>query len=408
MDLLSTKLQCIVVALFGAFIGIAYGFGVYLFPAIAPNMIQDFGFTYVQMGVTTGAAQASFLLFALLSGLLTVWLGPFSIILCSLLISTVSLGFLSVADNFLAASICLIILGGCAASIWVPMVEVSQQLVNSKYQGRALGFMSSGTSYGVVVNSLLINKFLDGDNWRGIWVAAFAIACVFCILALWLFAYLRRFSVSPDIKTNESASKIKMLDKVRSILSPHTVLILFLMFLSGLSCLPYQSYISSFLVEEHSFSIERSAIVWRFIGLTGMVSGFTIGWLGDRITLRRALTIVCSALTLSSLILLLENPSVIQIYGAAIMFGFAFYAIYGLIPAYISHMYKSGGAALVFSLGSVVLGLGGVVGNLAGGWLKEVTGTFDYLYAIILVTSVGATILTLFMRRESVIVNKNV
>ncbi|MEG9862206.1 MAG: hypothetical protein V6Z81_06855 [Parvularculales bacterium] len=59
------------VDLLTSLIATAYGFGIYLFPAIAPEMIRDIGFDYLEMGITTGAIQAGFLTFALLSGFLT-------------------------------------------------------------------------------------------------------------------------------------------------------------------------------------------------------------------------------------------------------------------------------------------------------------------------------------------------
>ncbi len=46
MSTLTSKAQLALVGLFGGLIGVAYGFGIYLFPAIAPSMIEEFGFTY--------------------------------------------------------------------------------------------------------------------------------------------------------------------------------------------------------------------------------------------------------------------------------------------------------------------------------------------------------------------------
>ena len=53
------------IALFTSFIASTYGFGIYLFPALAPEMIKDIRFTYAEMGITTGFVQAGFLFFAL-------------------------------------------------------------------------------------------------------------------------------------------------------------------------------------------------------------------------------------------------------------------------------------------------------------------------------------------------------
>lgn len=400
MNILSSKVQIALVALFGGLIGVAYGFGIYLFPAIAPVMIEEFGFTYAQMGIVTGLSQVGFLLFALAAGFLTAAFGPFPIILWSLFLCCASLGGLIIAPNFIVVSGCLIVLGGCAASIWVPMVEVSQHFVDTKYQGRALGFMSSGTSYGVVVNSILITFLLTDSNWRDILTATFIIACCFFVCTMVFFHSLRKRSFVQKSELEEPASDGSVMQKLASIASKDTAVVLLLMFFAGVACMPYQAYITSFLVDEHALNVQESAVAWRIIGLTGMVSGFVMGWVADIITARRALFCVCVALSISSFILLGGELSDMQIYTAAALFGLSFYAIYGIIPAYISHVYKGGRAALVFSFGSVVLGVGGVLGNVAGGMIKEYSGTFFGIYSIILLAAILSSLLTFFMRPD--------
>lgn len=131
-----------------------------------------------------------------------------------------------------------------------------------------------------------------------------------------------------------------------------------------------------------------------------MVSGFVMGWIADLITARRALLCVCITLCLSAFILLGDELSILKIQAAALLFGVSFYAIYGIIPAYISHIYKGGRAAMVFAFGSVVLGIGGALGNLVGGIIKEFSGTFFGLYGICLSAAVLSALLTFFMRTD--------
>ena len=217
MHTLPPKTQISLVGLFGGLIGVAYGFGIYLFPAIAPVMIKEFGFTYAQMGVTTGLVQAGFLVFALAGGLLTATFGAFAIILWSLILCTAALGGLIVAPNFIIVSACLIILGGCAASIWVPMVEISQHFIDSKYQGRALGFMSSGTSYGVIANSILITLLLTAANWRDVMLSTFIIACGFLACTLVFFNYLRKRQPKQEIEPQKIKPEARLIEKLISI-----------------------------------------------------------------------------------------------------------------------------------------------------------------------------------------------
>ena len=389
------------IALFTSFIASTYGFGIYLFPVIAPEMIKDIRFTYAEMGITTGFVQAGFLFFALVSGLLTNKVGAFRIIKTSVLLCTLSLLGMIWANNFLVISLLLILMGGCAASVWVPVVEVCQKYISPNHQARALGLMSSGTSYGVFTNSILISFFLNDLGWRFIWIATFIIVALIYLCAFFIFRAIERHEAEVDSQsTSAQATSIPFLEKIRNLPRKTTAIIMLMMFLNGLSCMPFQTYLSSLLVGEHGLNIEQSASAWRLIGFVGMFGGFLIGWVADRITVRWALLIVYLLLGQSTAILLYAEIKPVSIYASSALFGLSFYAIFGLVPAYISHVYKNNTAAIVFAFGNIALGLGGILGNTAGGWIKQATNTFEGLYLIILFAAIGSAVLSIVMRSE--------
>jgi len=173
---------------FAAMVMVTYGFGIYLFAALAPAMMQDIGFSYFEMGVITGTTQIGFLVFALCSGLLTAVFSAFTIMRFSLVVCALSLGSLYLANSVLAVGICLTLLAGCAASVWTPMAEATQSLLNAEHHGKALGLMSSGTAYGVFTNSIIINKYLEDQGWRTVWLIAFVSAVALCVFTYFTLA----------------------------------------------------------------------------------------------------------------------------------------------------------------------------------------------------------------------------
>ena len=70
------------------------------------------------------------------------------------------------------------------------------------------------------------------------------------------------------------------------------------------------------------------------------------------------------------------------VFAATTAFGLSFYAVFGLVPAYIGQVFTEGAAALVFAFGNIALGLGGVLGNILGGRLKEASGSFTAIYFV--------------------------
>lgn len=393
-----------VTLLFTAFIASAYGFGVYLFPAMVESVRADIPFSYGTLGSMSGLVQAGVMAGALLAGILSGRFGAMSVILGAITLCALALGALALAPNVVLMSACLTVLGGCAAAMWVPMVEVARDHVARQHQGKALGLISSGTSYGVFVNSFLLTTLLPGQGWRSLWVATGLLVAALALLGL---KRLRRSGGSnADASVHAGASvpvvRQGLLPRLAALPKGLTAAILFMMFLNGLSCMPYQTYLSAFLQNEAGYPAQTAAHAWRIIGGIGMVSGFIIGWLADRITVRLGMiaTYLVFAGSCGLLIHAAGGNSLTTLYVATVSFGISFYAIFGLVPAYISHVYGPGSAALVFAFGNVALGLGGIVGNLLGGWFKVSTGSFVPAYSVMLGAALFCAILSALMPSE--------
>ena len=102
------------------------------------------------MGLISGSVQAGFLISSALAGFLTLRLGAINLTLFSIIVCALSLGGLIDANSVLVLGGILSVLGACASLTWVPMVEVSRDIIAPKNRGKAMGLMFSGTSYGIL------------------------------------------------------------------------------------------------------------------------------------------------------------------------------------------------------------------------------------------------------------------
>ncbi len=339
------------------------------------------------------------MIFALLSGVLMLRFGAIAVILASIFLCAAALLGLAFASSLLTMTLLLTLLGGCAAMIWVPLAEVAQTIVPSQHQGKALGLMSSGTSYGVFCNSVLLGWPLVHMGWRGVWMGAGLLVTLLAILSIWR---LRRFTPSAGRERAADGLARSLFARVKSLPRGLTGAVLLIMFLNGLSCMPYQNYLSAFLQGEAGYPHEFAAQMWRLIGLVGMGSGFAMGALADRITIRRGLVIAHMLLTAAGALVLLDTMGGTRVLPllSALTFSLSFYPIFGLVPAYVSSMFRVGDAALVFSFGNVALGLGGILGNALGGWLKVATGSFTAIYLIIALAALISVVMSLLLPAE--------
>jgi predicted MFS family arabinose efflux permease len=124
------------------------------------------------MGLISGSVQAGFLISSALAGFRTLRLGAINLTLFSIIVCALSLGGLIDANSVLVLGGILSVLGACASLTWVPMVEVSRDIIAPKNRGKAMGLMFSGTSYGIYqrratghsVAYLRLARTLGGDG----------------------------------------------------------------------------------------------------------------------------------------------------------------------------------------------------------------------------------------------------
>ncbi len=383
-----------IIILFTAFIAATYGFGIYLFASLIPEMRTEIGFDYAAVGLMTAAAQGGFLVFALISGLFASVIGARKAIIFSVFLCAACLILMPLTGNSLIAGVLLALMAAAAASVWVPMVAVCKELIPARHQGKAFGLISSGTAYGVFINGLALPLLMPGYGWKSIWLVLGA-----ATLGLALWAMLRIGLRDQPARSGIPAKPLPLGSRLRVLGRPEALAILLMMFLNGLSCMPAQNYLSAMMREELGYSVGSAALAWSIIGIVGMFSGLAVGALADRISIRWAMVVTYALLCISAA-LYLNHATLVVVYAGAVAFGLAFYAIFGLVPAYTSIIFSHEEATSVFGIGNVLLGLGGMAGNYFAGLSREYSGSFETTYWIVLAAAVATLVLSLVMRNE--------
>lgn len=390
-SLMKTIFLCISLT---GFVAAIYGFGIYLFAAIMPDMKEELNFTYSQAGITVGLAQISFMLFAMIGGAISTKIGGALTCLISVLISGVTLITIPFLNDFTSISLALILLGGMAASGYVPIVDILTKFVEYKHRGKAMGLISSGTSFGVFINGLIIPIFILQKNWHYIWISVGILTLIWLIISIFIFKYYGLFEKNK--KNHIIFDTQNSTNKKLQLFQPIIIIVFCLTFLNGLSVMPFQNFLVPFLREEMNYSMALTSQIWALIGFSGMLSGFMMGALSDKIGIKITLIITYSLLAASSY-LVIWSDSIFFIWVAAISFSFAFYPIFGLIPAYVSKIFGASKATLIFAIANVTLGIGGMVGNILGGYIKTYTGSFQIVYIFIVASSLISISLVLFL-----------
>ncbi|HEX8305379.1 MAG TPA: MFS transporter [Jatrophihabitans sp.] len=378
------------ILLIAGFVGVTYGFGIYVFSQLLPTMSDDLGFSYATAGQITGIGQFLFIVFAFAATWLSHRFNGAVVVVGSAVLCTLCLVGVGLTSSTVVLTLCLAVAAGTSASVYVPIVEIVPRLIGANRRGTALGIISSGTTYGVFVSAAIIPVLTHTVGWRAVWFAVAGVSLVLILIACRLFSRLGLFSDLPDSEGSGVAGRAAA-DRPRpqrslaagiAFLSVWMVGIWIIKFMNGFSFMSFQNFLAPLLRDHGGQSIEYSSAVWMTIAVVGAVAGFAVGRLGDVLGLRRTLTL-CYGMFLASCLLLHGAQSGWMPFAAALLFGLSFYPIYGLVPAYVGRVSTVTQATLIFGLANVFQGAGGVVGNLVGGSVANDTAWLPNYYLLL-------------------------
>ncbi|MEM9589762.1 MAG: MFS transporter [Pseudomonadota bacterium] len=362
-----------VAIVFTAYMAVVFGLGLYLFSLLASEMRQTLGFGTQAIGMITAAAQVSYLIAAGLCPMLTKRFGEMTVIVAAVIVAGVILTLVSTAGTTASMGALVGSLGACAAFMVIPTVGVISRTVAFEYRSQVNGLVSSGTAYGQFASGSLAPWLVLENGWRSAWLVfgagSIAIALV-GLLALRIFAPAA-FGRTPE------ATAIK--SQHTPLLNPTNLSVWTLLAASGMACGPWQNYLSTFLSVENGHSISVVGQLWSMIGFLGLFSGFAMGLLADKIGIKRTLSISYGLIALAAVLIALHSDTTL-LYAAAICFGLSFFAVYGLIPAYITKTMDASETTAVFAGANICLGLGTAFGNLTSGYIPNLTGSLQHAY----------------------------
>ncbi|RJX82511.1 MFS transporter [Pseudomonas sp. LS-2] len=395
--MLTMRINALIVMLLTGLVAATFGFGIYLFAQLVPDMRASLGFDISYVGTLTASGQFGFLICALLAAWITPRIGGGWVIFGSGVVCAVALLLIPLTHNILLIGALLTILAGTAATVFVPMVDVISRTVAYKYRGMAMGLVSSGTSYGVFINSLLVPLYAPQGEWRMVWWIVGLITVVLAVGVMVVFSRARLFARNIDSPAQEET---QVTVGRSALMQPWVLMVWAMNFLLGFSTFPFQNYLSSYLRTELNFDVAYAAQIWASIGFVGMFSGLIVGWLSDRTGLRAAMLLVYACVAGAALIFVV-HPVGYWPLAAGILFAVAFYPIFGLIPAYVSKMASSAALAVtIFGVANILQGVGGMIGNFCAGLLASFNGSFVGVYAVIGVVALLMAGVTLRLPRE--------
>ncbi len=378
--------------------GISYGFGMYLFPMIIPEMAKDLHLDYTQIGTITGIGQTSVFLSIPLAGFLTTRIGALKLIVGIQFIGAILLAGLYAVNGFKSLLILNFLIRAWPVMTWIPLISVAIDHIPIKWRATMLTLASSSGCFLILIGGLLSSFFLEHLHWRTLWLTI-ALIClfssIFSRMGLKYVGVWQRTDLARLKKEKPSDKELK-----GWLRSSNGIILNLIFFITGLSFVTFQVYLASYLRDELGVGLDTTALMWSTMGISGAIGGVFFGLLTDRLGVRISQSLIfISGLGATGFLFLSASFSSLLMMG--FLFGISQAAVYAMGPAYISKMLSAGSAAKVFTIGTMIMSSGAFLGNFLGGWSKGITGTFWWIYMAMGILFACGALLSLLLIPEN-------
>jgi MFS family permease len=368
------------------------GFGRFAYPMLLPNMRESLGFTYGEMGLLSGAIMLGYLLFSLIGGMLATRFGPRRIVIASLLCGALSMYFISRLSGFLSLLFFSFAMGAGAAGSHISITTLPMIWFEEKRLGRAVGVVTGGTGLGIIVTGLLLPYLLfqlGKEAWRQCWsllaLITFLVAVIGWILLREKPSQVTLLPPGPDGEKRPYFSK-----REGDQLTLKAIFIIYFIF--GFSYNIYATYFVAYMIEEIQLTAKTAGDIWAIFGWMCTGSGLIWGYLSDRLGRRKALLWNNGIISLSVLLSLpLDEPFIMGF--SAFLFGGTFLGTVTVVAASVGDQIGARRAS-VYGLVTLIHGIGQFLGTISGGYLKDLTGSFQLTFIVSLTGFLLCLVLT--------------
>lgn len=351
------------------------GFGRFAYPMLLPNMRGSLGFNYIEMGFLSGAIMLGYLLFSLIGGMLATRFGPKRIVIASLLCGALSMFLISKVSGLFPLLFFAFAMGAGGAGSHISITTIPMAWFEEGRLGGALGIVTGGTGLGIVVTGLLLPALLfqlGKEAWRQCWLLMAFITFLVAVMG-WILLREKpsQTMLLPD-GSHENQELISMTGG-KDGLTLKAIFIIYFIF--GFAYNIYATYFVAYMIEEIRLTEKTAGDIWAIFGWMCMGSGLIWGFLSDRLGRRKAMLWNNGIISFSVLLpLFLHPPFFLGL--SAFLFGGTFLGMVTVVAASIGDQVVEKRAS-VYGWVTLVHGIGQFFGTISGGYLKDLTGSFQ-------------------------------
>lgn len=315
------------------------------------------------------------------------------------LLYALGLALMSVADTpiaftFAAGVLIGFGLSGCALSL---VVGALAKLLPENRRSMAFGLVTAAGSFGQFVFSPLSGAMIQSAGWH--WTALFFAVLMLAILPLSMAV------ASAPIKTQvEGAPKQQTLREALGEAFAHRsyVLVVLGFFTCGFQLAFITVHLQKYLVEA---GLTPQVGYWAFalVGLFNIVGSLSAGYLSNRMPRRYILSFIYFGRSLATLAFLMVPPSATSAYLFGAITGLLWLSTVPPTSALIGQMFGTRYFAMLYGFAFFSHQVGGFMGVLLGGVLREATGSYEIVWGLSIALGVASALINLPVEEKPVV-----
>ena len=353
------------------------GFGRFALGMLLPSMGESLGLSYSQMGWISTGNFVGYTLSVLISGILTVRIGPSRLVASALVVVGVTMLLVSRSAGFYSVLIFYFITGLGTGAANIPVMGLVSSWFSRTMRGRAAGFLVIGSGFAIILAGWfvpLVNERWGESGWRANWAILGLAVLGIAGVAAWLMRD-RPDEVGLTPLGSETTPPREM-DTSRSLYSMPVIWHLgAIYFLFGFTYVIYATFAVTSIVRDWGMSEASAGGFWIWVGALSLLSGPVFGTLSDRLGRRAGFSLVFAFQGVSYL-LIASQSSIVFLYLSVVCFGVGAWAIPGIMAAAVGDHVGAKRAPAAFGMVTFIFALGQVTAPAIAGVLAERAGNF--------------------------------
>ena len=348
---------------------VRYGYGILL-----PDMLDSLGITKTDAGIIFSSFLIAYTIGSPICGYISDRYGSRWLLSTFVVIMGLGAFLMSRVTTILQASLFFALAGLGASACWAPMVALAQKWTSQARRGLTLSFIDIGSALSIIAMAAFVPFIVRKYDWQAGWMILGIITAAVGILN---FLVIKNPPQVQEIITRVKKPGIPFSALIHS--RKFWFFGLGYLFVGVSITVPF-TFLSTYAVQELSFSHNTAANVMTVLGIGAIASKLTIGPLSDK-TGRLKMMLLCGFF-IGLGVLGMAFHHLVTLFIAAFIFSLGYGAVWAMYAAAASDYFDRESSGTIVGIWTIFLGIGLAAAPIISGWLADATGTLSWSFVL--------------------------